>query len=388
MNHYILTNLREPTYEAARAVAKAVEEHFEQLLTKAKHDNEHKLFEVPKAHLIEAIIDAAFWSSLRREEGQSPKISLALISPEQAEYPLLFESRLPLTPEILTKLAPGVERPGIHLGVWHDQDELFVWGTMREASGFCFVLDVSEPGLLVIKHRQVEGFGKFVNVAVLIGNQVKVIDEQSAQLQDCPALLTSLLGITTPATWSEPVNVLIQLAVSMRAHGRGGSLLIVPADTEAWRDSIIQPMKYGIAPAFTGVSRLMQQKSKERASKSHWESSLRKEVDHIAGLTAVDGTTIINDRYELLTFGAKIQRLGNNHVVDKMVITEPILGGGAQIVNPAQTGGTRHLSAAQFVFDQRDSLALVASQDGRFTAFAWSPCEEMVHAHRIDVLLL
>ena len=34
-------------------------------------------------------------------------------------------------------------------------------------------------------------------------------------------------------------------------------------------------------------------------------------------------------------------------------------------------GGTRHLSAAQFGHDQRDSIALVASQDGRFTVFAW-----------------
>jgi DNA integrity scanning protein DisA with diadenylate cyclase activity len=58
------------------------------------------------------------------------------------------------------------------------------------------------------------------------------------------------------------------------------------------------------------------------------------------------------------------------------------------VAEPAELGGTRHLSAAQFVNDQRDAIALVASQDGRFTVFAWSPCEDMVHAHRIDVLLL
>jgi hypothetical protein len=33
-------------------------------------------------------------------------------------------------------------------------------------------------------------------------------------------------------------------------------------------------------------------------------------------------------------------------------------------------------------------VALVASQDGRFTIFAWSPCESMVHAHRVEALLL
>jgi hypothetical protein len=58
------------------------------------------------------------------------------------------------------------------------------------------------------------------------------------------------------------------------------------------------------------------------------------------------------------------------------------------VAEPAQLGGTRHLSAAQFVHDQQDAIALVASQDGRFTVFAWSPCEGTVHAHRIDALLL
>jgi DNA integrity scanning protein DisA with diadenylate cyclase activity len=58
------------------------------------------------------------------------------------------------------------------------------------------------------------------------------------------------------------------------------------------------------------------------------------------------------------------------------------------LVHPAQFGGTRHLSAAQFAQDQRDAVALVASQDGRFTLFKWTPCENLVHAHRVDALLL
>ena len=67
---------------------------------------------------------------------------------------------------------------------------------------------------------------------------------------------------------------------------------------------------------------------------------------------------------------------------------EPIVGNQADVAHPVQHGGTRHLSAAQFLYDQRDCLGLVASQDGRFTVFAWSPCEERVHAHRVEALLL
>ena len=102
----------------------------------------------------------------------------------------------------------------------------------------------------------------------------------------------------------------------------------------------------------------------------------------------MDGATILTDRYELLAFGAKIIRRSGSPQVTRVVVTEPIEGSTAEIVDPAQLGGTRHLSAAQFEQDQRDAIALVASQDGGFTVFAWSPSEQMVHGHRIETLLL
>jgi len=74
--------------------------------------------------------------------------------------------------------------------------------------------------------------------------------------------------------------------------------------------------------------------------------------------------------------------------VELVTVTEPVVGGEARIVTPAQLGGTRHLSAAQFVHDQRDAIALVASQDRRFTVFAWSPCADQVHGHQVETLLL
>ena len=63
--------------------------------------------------------------------------------------PLTFERPLRLDPVSLTRLAPAVERPGIHLGVWRDGGELSVWGTTRMIPTMCFVLEVIAPGLLV-----------------------------------------------------------------------------------------------------------------------------------------------------------------------------------------------------------------------------------------------
>jgi hypothetical protein len=378
---------REPTYQAARAVAATVEAHFARHLAAARERGEQELAHEPKAQTIEAIVNATFWASLRREEGNSPKISLAFLPPEQAAQPLIFERPLPLNPHDLTKLAPAVERPGIHLGVWGEQDELHVWGATRVIPSFCFVLENVEPGLLVIKHRRSDGFGKFANVAVLKGDQVKVVDEKGTSLPDCPDLLLSLLSFTSPSSWNDSVNVLVQLAASMRAHGHGGTLLVVPAGTQRWAESMVHPILYSIMPPFAALADLMRQDLKEM-SDDPWEEEVRRTVDTIAGLTAVDGATVLSDQYELLAFGTKIRRPTGGVPVERIVVTEPIIGDRAAVVDAVQNGGTRHLSAAQFVHDQRDALALVASQDARFTIFAWSPCEGMVHAHRVDVLLL
>src|SRR2546427_11357306 len=227
----------EPVYQAARAVAAVVEEHFARHVAEARRRDERDLAHAPDARAIETIIDATFWASSRQEEGRFPKHSLSFLPPEQAGQALTFEQRLPLTPGTLTKLAPAVERPGLHLGVWHDEDELHVWGATRAIPSLGFVLEDVEPGLLVIKHRRIDGFGKFANVVILKGEQVKLVDEQGASLPDCPDLLKALLAFTSPATWETSVNVLVQLAASMRAHGHGGILLVVPSDNEKWRES-------------------------------------------------------------------------------------------------------------------------------------------------------
>jgi len=382
---------REATYHAARAVATTVEEHFARHLAEAQQRGERELAHAPNAQAIEKIIDATFWASFRPEEGRFPKISLAFLPPEQAGQPLMFENRLPLTATTLTKLAAAVERPGIHLGVWReansDQADLYLWGATRVIPSLGFVLEDIEPGLLVIKHRRIDGFGKFANVAVLKGEQVKIVDEKGTSLPDCPDLIKALLSFTSPATWETSVNVLVQLAASMRAHGHGGTLLVVPGGTEKWRESIVHPILYSVLPSFSRLAGLIV-KGRKRVGENEWEASLRNAVDTVAGLTAVDGATVITDSYEVLAFGAKINRAAGAVSVEQMVMTEPVVGNQAGVVPPVQHGGTRHLSAAQFIHDQRDALALVASQDGRFTVFAWSPCEQMVHAHRVDVLLM
>ena len=119
-----------------------------------------------------------------------------------------------------------------------------------------------------------------------------------------------------------------------------------------------------------------------------WTEATARAIDAMAGLTTVDGATVVTSAYELLAFGAKITRRRGATTVEQVVVTEPIEGNVAQRMHPGQFGGTRHLSAAQFVHDQPGAVALVATQDGRFTIFSWSPTDSAVRAHRVEVLLL
>ena len=246
----------EASYPAARVVSPKIHAYFARQRGEARTAGNGRLATLPDIQAIQAMVDAAFWASLRREEGFIPKISLAYLSPEESKSPLLLERPLPLDPGLLTKVSPAVERPGIHLGVSHGSDCLCVWGATRNIPSLCLVVEVAAPGLIVIKHHSHEVTGKFVNVAVLEGDQVKMIDQRSAAIPDSPALLTALLGSGSPDAWETSVNVLVQLAVSMRAHGRGGSLLVVPASgspsgQEAWRESMCWPIPYAVSPPFS-----------------------------------------------------------------------------------------------------------------------------------------
>jgi hypothetical protein len=172
----------------------------------------------------------------------------------------------------------------------------------------------------------------------------------------------------------------------MRMHGRGGTLLVVPSDSDLWRESIVHPMPYAVKPRFATLGELARESGEQLGRQ--WEADFNDAVEMMAGLTAVDGATVITDQYELMAFGAKIAHRDGHLRVERVTVTEPIEDAVPVIVHPTRIGGTRHSSAAQFVNDQQNAIALVASQDGRFTIFSWSSSETMVHAYRVEALLL
>jgi Probable sensor domain DACNV len=370
-------------YPIAQEIATSIMPHFVRHVIAAGRGEASA--HLPQEETIAAIVDAAFWASLRREEGFVPKISLAFVPPDRTSHPLLFAQALPLEPEALARLGPAVEQAGIHLGLWGEAEQLSVWGTTRSLPPYSFVLEVVAPGVLVLKHSPGEDSSKFGNVAVLEGDKIKILALHPEGAHNGSTHMRSLLQMTSIGDPGTAANVLPQLAIAMRGHGHGGTLLVVPNDSAEWRESI-RSIAYLLEP-FAELTELIRNDG-GGASRWRWQKNLRQSIQAIAELTAVDGATVMAQDYRVFAFGAKIRRRGNAPMIERVLLSEPVQGAVAEVIDPAQLGGTRHVSAAQFVHDQRDAYALVASQDGRFTLLAWSHPNRIVEAHRIEALLL
>src|SRR5207247_9295895 len=129
----------------------------------------------------------------------------------------------------------------------------------------------------------------------------------------------------------------------MGAHRRRASLMIVTSDTNRWLNSIVQPITYSLIPPFPDIATFLENKQLNIEASP---ITLQSAVDALAGLTAVDGATVISDHFEPLAFGAKILSRDGLHRVEHVLLTEPMEGVADTSVDPVHLGCTRYLSSA------------------------------------------
>ena len=109
-------------------------------------------------------------------------------------------------------------------------------------------------------------------------------------------------------------------------------------------------------------------KSMELLNANNIRAFLGDAARSIAYLSAVDGAALLDREFGVLSFGAKL-KLPNNAARAKTVIrispyddSDPV-----EIPIEEEFRGTRHMSAAQYVFNNSGATAFVVSQDGGIT---------------------
>jgi hypothetical protein len=349
------------------------------------------------AHHLHTLMNVSFWTSFKQEEGRAVTIAVKYVPPDEAYRPFLLKQALPYTEENIIRLSPVLQGVHVDLGVCIDHnDQLMIWGfdtgEFRMTARPYLYLHSLEPGLIRLAFAE-------VNI-IFTGTRIVCVDKNFLYSE----ALATLVG---PTYLGPDIQEII---TEMAAHRHGGTLLIVP-ENDVWSRSIKEPILYASDPPFdkAKISREMLNsladhraryhheygrllRLEERHVREHGTQEERLDIHHhqfLAGhkhrfddalmrslkltgqLTAVDGAVIVNDDLKVLAFGAKIKPLDTRQSPETLLVSESSAGSVPLEVSLSEFGGTRHQSAAQFVFDQRQAVAFVASQDGIITLLTW-----------------
>lgn len=350
---------------------------------------------IPTREQLAKLIEVAYWASFATEEGNLVTASLIFNPVKVTPDTFRFDIPLELTAKTLVKLGPALENPKSDIGIWPDDTgELKIWGftsTPYEAIKADFWVQVLGPGRILILYS-----GR--SIAAVTGNAAVFLDHK--------IVMQSLMPVIAAQEKADDIliinllryNAILKIAQQMRAHGRGGTILIVP-ENQNWVQSIKAPIRYTGGANFLDIdsSQMSLQREEhenidqvtkmiEEMNLPHhrdWVNSwhkIQQQCDRIARLTAVDGALVMNfDRY-VYCFGAKIRALNIDATSTEMQLFNPFESDSGIEGKFTALSGTRHQSAAQFAFDQPGSIAIAASVDGNVTVFTRSSQKDQLIA--------
>jgi hypothetical protein len=282
------------------------------------------------------------------------------------------------------KLGPALENPKTDIGVWPDEaGTLKIWGftsARHELIKPDFWVQILGPGIVLIQYS-----GR--SIAAVSGNQAMFLDQKVVMQSMMPKIASQAKTNDIRLFNLLRYNALLKIAQQMRAHGRGGTILVVP-ENKSWVQSIKAPIKYtgganfldadivpgpmpqADSPGIDQISHLIDEMSlpQQKDWIRSWQQ-VQQQCSRIARLTAVDGALVMTfDRF-VYCFGAKITPLNIKVSTSYLRMIEPFESQSQQIGQFSSLSGTRHQSAAQFAYDQPGSIAIAASQDGNVTFF-------------------
>ncbi len=358
---------------------------------------------IPSPEHLALIIDVAYWASFATEEGDPVVASIMLKQSEHASDTFHFDTPLDFSSKTLVKLGPALENPKADIGIWPDQSGILkIWGftpSTHELIKPDFWIQILGPGRVLIMFS-----GR--TIAAMTGNQAVFIDPRSIFQTLMPRIAAQAQPGETKLLNLLRYNAILKMVQQMRAHGKGGIILVVP-ENKNWMQSIKLPIKYTgganfldmspnqtqlpspDSPGFNNVLLLIEEMNLPHQKDwiEAWQQ-VQQQISRIARLTAVDGALVMTFNRYVYCFGAKIRAQNIKASSADLQIIEPFEGHVDMTVPYSSLSGTRHQSAAQFAYDQPGSIAITASQDGNVTIFTRSEHSDTIHTIQHAELIL
>jgi hypothetical protein len=336
------------------------------------------------------LLDTVFFASLTTEEGRRASFSVSLIPPGGGVFHEAheFKKAEPFSVEAIRKLSAACDGDGTRILVWLERGRWFIWGLAVNPSpprrsakifpGDSFVVVTArDAGVLRLRLEHLVVF-TYAGGAGAVARSDEWIAERVA----------ALLPSQDPLALA--IHHLSSIYVAMRAHGRGGTLLVVPERSPVTIDfryparrSFPGPLigggtlHEGPLPHAAALEELVR-RDKPESDDPEDDFSFQRKHEYavsrtdaaaamIGGMTAVDGVVVMNHAMCVLGFGGKI-------AVPKDSGEEPLNNIDAATTESNATtigaafSGMRHKSAAVACKQaERGSFALVQSQDGALT---------------------
>lgn len=360
---------------------------------------------IPSLGHLEEIISGMFWASTQMEEGRLLRFRATYSEPaEQSSIGLDFATPIPWDSEEIRKLAPSVIPPDGRMCVYTvgKGRKLFIKGMESKSyvgEGAKVLFEIIEPARIIVqfplrkKIAEINGqtYGFIDDEWNRIGFDLMSLDSLRIKI----SINSSRARNTDNKPYEELLNVLYgnmtQEILSRVRLLRHGGTLIFASNFNGLKSTIESPIKYECGTSFDAIETLERSlktaMDKERNNsgktfeisragykaleRSQNKARMADAARTVAYLTAVDGATILNRKFEVLAFGAKINEELDS--IEDQTVTK---------IFPLETDkqptpislidafpGKRHLSTARFVLRNPKSIAFTVSQDGGITGF-------------------
>lgn len=320
--------------------------------------------ELPSREDLAQLVNTAFWASLSKEENRSVRFNLGYYSvPTPPGEGVSFAAPLKYSVAALAKLAPSCGSNGALL-VCPGEDGLEIFG--RAAAWYSALeIKVLDPGQLVVR-------GSMNNVAAISGSEILFIRDY---LMGLYGEIWDRFMTRTPDgkldVEDERRVALINAARRIRGLGHGGAIFVIANDDclEKCISEFTYRAKEGVGALKEALDMDAELKAQGDLLTDGYATGIQAAAEDLAQMTQVDGAVLVREDLSLVGFGAKLTPANGNEL-ETVYEVDPLHRSTANYFRVAESlGGTRHRSAARFIQDNPDALAIVVSEDGVISCF-------------------
>ncbi|MFG0332780.1 MAG: hypothetical protein ACF8TS_05390 [Maioricimonas sp. JB049] len=349
---------------------------------------------------LKSLIRTAYRTSFETEEGRASACGILLTTTDDA---------IPVHVPFAATLSPG------SLAVFSQMalDPRDVLVVTLDKSGDLAVAGLARLSMhdIYYEHRRIQPLVRILAPGRLRLNIASLSDEYCGGHAEIFAKLYSVLCVRdwvhriaqaqrnageypgrAPVFYRFLANCLLQ----MRDRRHGGTLLVVPAgfdrdhltahltvgypcDTGVVRDAVD---RFAACTRSSGPVRSGPHSSEQDLLALQVETDLQMTIEHVVGLSMLDGAVLLDDQLTLFGFGCIIKRSDTLLQQPRRLYPDGKTGF-VEVEQDATDLGTRHRSAACFCREVAGAMAFVVSQDG-YVSVATGTGEAVEIYHRIS----